>query len=341
MKEIGSEFWDASPCAGETKYFLAGRTALDFIIRDILAGDKAERALLPSYCCETMIEPFIRNGIRVRFYDVYYHEEYGLKIELPEPEEKEIFYAMRYFGFDMRKGLEQEDIARKWKMKIEDRTHSWNAPPLFEDGYDYVSYRKWAGLAGIASAAKKKEHFIIPQKNTVNKQYGRLRKAAFKAKKEFIESGQGKKETYLQMFRQAEEVLNKDYVGYMPDSETFQDFFNMDVQKIKRKRRENAAVLMDGLRKAGKLPPVYENLQNTDVPLFVPVLVPADRDALRAYLIENQIYCPVHWPLSPLHKKLSERAKRIYYQELSLPCDQRYEKDDMEKILCLIEKFYT
>ena len=34
--EIGSEFWDSGPQKKNSVYLLSGRTALDFILRDIL-----------------------------------------------------------------------------------------------------------------------------------------------------------------------------------------------------------------------------------------------------------------------------------------------------------------
>ena len=63
------------------------------------------------------------------------------------------------------------------------------------------------------------------------------------------------------------------------------------------------------------------------------------RDALRSYLLSRDIYCPVHWPLSEQHVGLSERAKEIYAEELSLVCDQRYKDEDMERTVQEIQKF--
>ena len=61
--EIGSEFWKYNKkyISENEELFLSGRTALDAIIKDILSEYRIESALLPSYCCHTMIEPFIRN----------------------------------------------------------------------------------------------------------------------------------------------------------------------------------------------------------------------------------------------------------------------------------------
>ena len=65
MLEIGSEFCNADPVGRAKKFFISGRTALDYIIRDILNKYDIKSALLPSYCCHTMIEPFLKTQIAI------------------------------------------------------------------------------------------------------------------------------------------------------------------------------------------------------------------------------------------------------------------------------------
>ncbi len=81
-------------------------------------------------------------------------------------------------------------------------------------------------------------------------------------------------------------------------------------------------------------------MKETDCPLFVPVRVPeGQRDALRRYLIEREIYCPVHWPVSGYHR-LTEEEQSFYDEELSLVCDQRYGREDMERIIETVRSFW-
>ena len=62
------------------------------------------------------------------------------------------------------------------------------------------------------------------------------------------------------------------------------------------------------------------------------------RDELKRYLISNNIYCPVHWPKSEYHK-LNVETEKLYNQEISLVCDQRYSLDDMQNICKVILEF--
>ena len=60
---------------------------------------------------------------------------------------------------------------------------------------------------------------------------------------------------------------------------------------------------------------------------------------MRKILIEQKIYCPVHWPLSNLHN-MEERTLSMIDCELSLVCDQRYTEKDMERIIEAINLFW-
>lgn len=85
---------------------------------------------------------------------------------------------------------------------------------------------------------------------------------------------------------------------------------------------------------------IFTELKETDCPLFVPILVPdRRRGEIRRYLIGKDIYCPIHWPVSEDHK-LDSKMKRIYEQELSLVCDQRYTEKNMGRMVAAIKEFW-
>ena len=71
MKEIGSEFWDVPVTEIEnnifpksTQWFLSGRSALQAIINDI---KECHTVAMPSWCCDSMVKPFVDAGYTVRF----------------------------------------------------------------------------------------------------------------------------------------------------------------------------------------------------------------------------------------------------------------------------------
>ena len=87
--------------------------------------------------------------------------------------------------------------------------------------------------------------------------------------------------------------------------------------------------------------PVCADLPEGDIPLFFPCDIPAQkdhRDKVRKYLIDNEVYCPVHWPVSPAHR-LTGKTIEIYDRCLSVICDQRYSTADMLRIMELIDSY--
>ena len=81
-------------------------------------------------------------------------------------------------------------------------------------------------------------------------------------------------------------------------------------------------------------------MKETDCPMFVPIYVPnGQRDRMKQYLIKQEIYCPVHWPISK-HHRLSKKERLLYDNELSLVCDQRYTEEDMSRMADTIFAFW-
>jgi len=334
MKEIGSDFWNIEGNKN-TAFFLAGRTAEEYIIRDILKEKRIISALLPSLICHTMIEPFLRNGVSVRFYDVLH--ENGLKAVLPERKENEAILFLDYFGYGQITGLER---VHEWDVTIEDCTHSWMSKEISDADYSYISYRKWTGFTAISNARRRKGAFSIQRFDKQHDEYEKLRYAAIFHKKEYLENGTGKKDKYLDEFTRAEELLSRDYVDYAPTKDSLENLITMDKDFIREQRRTNAQILIEGLKDVEGIEFLFPKIRSYDVPLNVPVFVKDGlRDELRKFLIKKDIFCPVHWPLSKMHI-ISGRAKEMYDGELSLVCDQRYKAEDIKREVAVIRDFY-
>lgn len=349
--EIGSEFWEnqflCTPKKvtfdNRKKGFLCGRTALDYIICDAKISTGFTSMLLPSYCCHTMIEPFVRNGIKTRFYPVFVGKN-GFEFVLPEPENNEALYLMTYFGFGKLNDYDQEEVNR-WKFCILDETHScFSEYPIsyleWNIKYRYTSYRKWADIRGFAMALKIGDDFQITDTKGRYEEYLKKKNEACIRKKEYMESGEGEKRYFLKLYQEAEELLDIDYTGYSSLEESVSSFATLDIEKVREKRRENGNYLLRELEKIEGV-----RLPCTSIgegcPLFIPILVEAHlRDDLKSYLIKNEIYCPVHWPISKDHDLQDKREKDVYEQELSVICDQRYEIMDMKKIVDCISEFF-
>lgn len=104
---------------------------------------------------------------------------------------------------------------------------------------------------------------------------------------------------------------------------------NCNVDKAKEQRIKNFSILARKLNKTNEL---HISLDNDDVPMVYPYLI--KDDSLKNKLIQNKIYVATYW--NPLPEEYKEGVFQKYL--LPLPIDQRYDEDDMNRILDIICK---
>ena len=337
-KEIGSEFWfdyypkDIASDSQET-LVLSGRTALDIIIKDILKVRKIRNAYLPAYCCDSMIDPFIRNGIDVKLYDIDF--DGGLKYLIDADAETDIFYVNNYFGYENTIGNKIiEHFKHKGAIIIYDKTHSLfmtnDATDALAD-YTFASIRKWIGVVCGAVVSKKDGAFEVELKDYP---YLQCKIDAMQQKARFIKGENVDKQLFLSKYGEFGHHLSEEYHGYKMDDLSVRIWQQLNKVAIREKRCRNAAIL----HKASNVHFIDE-LSANSCPIFVPVFFESaeKRNAVKKSLINAQIYCPVHWPKNRLVTP-DMRVNGIFDTELSLICDQRYTEYDMEEIIKVINK---
>ena len=325
--ELGSEFWDIPLASQEngifpphTAWYLSGRVALRAVISELCAKREVRTAALPSWCCHTMIAPFSDAGIQVFFYPVFVADGM-LRQERGSCPSCDVTLMMDYFGYP------RAPFTPDGGAVIYDATHGiFSGVPA---GVDYVfgSLRKWAGFptGGFAFSCAGAPLPSAPEMDRAEA-YILLRRTAMREKQAYL-CGETNEKRHLAAFSSAEEMLDLPLSGSADPADIFAARY-LDVPFLRQRRRENAAVLLEHVREWA----VFPELSAEDCPLFVPIHVPTDRrDALRRYLIDQEIYCPVHWPVSELHR-LDARTRDIYDTELSLICDQRYGLPEMHRI---------
>lgn len=317
-REIGSEFHRVAPdsCHGliyprPGSLVFSGRTAIEAVLKKL---PDARTALLPSYCCDSMIVPFKAAGIDVKFYKVEWDE--GLSIEIYRS--ADILLWCNYFGF--KNEMPEFDGAI-----IEDITHSLLSENSSHPQSDYLvaSLRKWEPVNCGGYCSVEVEGNIPPD------EFITLKTSAMELKTEYLDDlDEEKKPRFLKMFTDSNHWLAKNYAGLAIDHFSRKYIGSVDMEKHRRIRQENARILYEGLQ--NKVQFMFP-IEDMDCPLFVPILL-ANRDKVRSFLTKNEIYCPVHWP------KPEGCESNIYNQELSLICDQRYGIEDMERIVSTLKE---
>lgn len=344
--EIGSEYWEFDEelnsnnkefwnIGQDIKFTLSGRTSIYYVLKNILLKRNVQRVYMPSYSCTSMIQPFEELGIEVEYYDVYFNE--GLKYNIDFDEECDIFFAMNYFGYsetNMEKYIKK--FKEKGKIVIEDVTHSILSKKRYSQYSDYLvgSLRKWFPISSGALAVAMNSNFDLDLKRNSNEELINLKNKAMENKKNYIKTEEGSKEEFLNQYAESNKILEKDYQDYSIDLKSFEILMGIDLDKIKLKRKENVKIIYEKIKNKFDFRFLAEKYDEEDCLLFVPILINNEmRNNLRKFLISKNVFLPVHW-------QQEEKINNIFDRELSLVCDQRYRKEEIEEYMDLIINYF-
>jgi len=111
-------------------------------------------------------------------------------------------------------------------------------------------------------------------------------------------------------------------------------FNSFDYQEVAHRRIENYLILSDALKNIALFP----TLTKGTIPLGFPIRH-IDRNKLKENLFNEQIYPPVHWDVAGSIPNNFRQSHRLGECIMTLPCDQRYDSLDMQKIISCIHKF--
>lgn len=107
---------------------------------------------------------------------------------------------------------------------------------------------------------------------------------------------------------------------------------NINYQNAKTKRLKNFIFLHDKLKENNK---IKIDMHADDVPMVYPFRT--DTEALRSKLVKNKVYVAKYWPIKEEFDCMkSEKAQNMANSVIPLPIDQRYDLDDMKRILEVI-----
>jgi len=344
--EIGSNFWlektDYDMAVHNTIWFpededgtltFSGRSAIALALRDAMKNREIKRAYVPSYCCLSMLQAFIDLNIPYDFYEVEFDGN-EIKYHLDTEEKYGVLLIMKYFGVNVQ---EYDEYIHRMKQKgcivIEDVTHTLFdvKPGNNEADYHVASLRKWVPSPAGGYLSKSKGLLALKPEKDSNHAVEKVLKA-MNEKREYITGNGGKKANYLKDFSSFNQDLIQLDVMLKLDDVSCKIISSYDYDVMKCKRKANAEILYRRLKNINGLSFLDSGVDfEKKTPLFVPIILPElKRDELRQFLIDNGVYCPVHWP------ETIGAEPGIRKNELSLICDQRYAKKDMNAVADLI-----
>ena len=290
-----------------------GRNALEYILRCL--GD-VKGVYLPYYTCDVVLEPLKKLHIPWAFYHINAKFE---MVESIKPKEGEYIIVNNYFGI---KDAYIQTLAEKYGVQlIVDCAQALFAKPI--PGIKmFYSTRKFVGVAdgGVAYGVDGKYSLLYDEDDsTLHDSHLSIRK------EQGAEAG-------FHDYQQNETKLDNQSIRLMCRN-TRDILWHIDYDKVIAKRRANFACLHEALKGNNFLH--LPEMDSLACPMVYPFVTRIDRN-LRWELIQNRVFVAKYWP--NVHQLTSyETEYDLATRVVPLPCDQRYGKEEMNRIVEIIE----
>lgn len=284
---------------------------------------------MPSYLCPTMIEGVDQKKTNLRFYEI----DYNLRIPsvnwIEQIQAGDIVAMIDYFGFPL--DINVATLAKKrGGLVLEDACQALLSEYVGQHA-DFVLFspRKFTGVpdAGILASCCD-VMFDNVELEAVPVLWWLSRLEATINRREFDQYGCERR--WYQLFQATQATMPCGYYAMSDLSKQLlrKSFNYSDIAQV---RIENYSVLVSKLKDIALFPKLSEGT----VPLGFPVRY-SRRDLIREKLFQEQVYPPVHWQLDQVTPEEFRGSRRLAGHIMTLPCDQRYDKADMERIAQII-----
>lgn len=285
------------------------------------------RILLPSYLCASVAAAVEASGLEIAYYSI----TDGLRIDAEHIREvatpQTLVFVIEYFGWPTADDV----LASCARSLLVDVSHSISSHRLRQlserDCMVVASLRKIYPLpdGGVfACNSDTKAPILLPDSPESNLESMVL--------KSMYETNQGVcKDLFLEASRAYEEGLDKHCIEpYSMSAMSREAIEHIPVDSGAAVRSDNYRRLSQQLGGLSKVRPLYPELPDQVIPLCMP-LVCDNREMLKTWLISRGIYPPVHWVLpETISGSGYHFAHRLSAREISLPCDSRYGKVEMD-----------
>lgn len=305
MKEIGGYF-EAVQGKIKKEYYSdliplnTARNALVYLCK----ARNISKIYLPYFLCDSCYLVCERERIKFEFYDI---DDKFLPIFEKELNNDEFIYIVNYYGFLSNRDIKK--IKRKYKNIIIDNVQAFYSKPI--KGVDTIySCRKFFGVSdGAYLSTNVFLNYKLENDNSDNRTkhlYGRLNHSA---------------NEFFDIFKENEKKLYS--LPLLGMSTLTHDLLSrVDYKFVKTRRSRNYRFLQKKLKQINQIKLCSHAGQ------YVYPLKVDNAAQIRKQLIAKKVFIPLLWP-NILNKKANELSNSI----LPIPCDQRYDIDDMRFIV--------
>ena len=331
------------PFQGDRIYYSLCREALFDIAKAMIGTEKT--VLIPAYTCQTVITPFEEAGWHCEYYsitrDLRIDEQSVLTLidkHLPS-----LLVVHPYFGMD----LNEEETALLTKIKdkgidvVLDLTQCLFSTKQYPFAtFVVASYRKWMPIPDGGYLKNFSKDAIILQPQSENKEFTDREIAAMYLRGQYFgNEEQRTKSISIRLSKAADAIAESNITPHRMSQVAYNLLNEHDVVVNQQKRYANFFYLYEHVPKSERVTKVCKNINDvTTAPLYFTIYV-KDRPALQRVLAQDAIYAPVIWPVEDERVLVDDEVRSIYEHLLAIPCDQRYDETDMQRVVEIINNF--
>lgn len=280
-----------------------GRNALDYLCK----SRKIQKLYLPAFLCDSVRLMCEKNGYNYEIYHINetFHPQFDRTLQ-----NNEYIYIVNYYGM-----FSKEDIANfknTYKNIIFDNAHAFYQKPV-KDIDTIYSCRKFFGVPDGAYLSTDALLGVELETDFSSERF-----------KHLLGRYEGKAIDYYNDFKNNDEKFKSSSLRSM--SNLTQNILGaIDYESSAKIRKENFKILCSAFDKINKI-----NVDTIDVPYAYPLYLDNGMD-IKKRLSQVNIYVATLWPnvLNDGNDIERDFSKNI----LPLPCDQRYNENDMNYII--------
>jgi len=286
-------------------------------IKLILSSSEARKVWLPAYTCDAVVEAATDVGMAFDFYRI--DNNFDVEPSL-QPKDDELILIVDYFGL-CGEAIKRSISRFEPKQTIIDCSQAYFSEYADSLGTIY-SPRKFFGLP---------DGGLLYSNDTNIKQPGCRDRSSESRMSHLISRITNSPETAYQQYIKAEQEISKLPVQGMSRL-TERLLQSVDYLMTRRTRTRNARYLHERLGQYNRL---NLNIDETIAPLCYPFL-PRIKTASKTDLIKMRVFMPTYWPEVLGRVEEGTFEWNLVTNGLFLPCDQRYNEDDMDRLISLL-----
>lgn len=286
-------------------------------IKLVLSCLDVRKVWLPAYTCDAVVEAARDVGLAIEFYQLDSSFEVESSLQLKGDE---LILIVDYFGL-CTEAVKCSRSRFAHSQTIVDCSQSFFSEPT-EALATIYSPRKFFGLP---------DGGLLYSNDPRIKQPEQRDESSESRMAHLISRITNSPEAAYQKYLEAEQAISKLPVQGMSHL-TERLLQSVDYQRARTTRTSNAQYLHEHL---GQYNQLNLNIDETIAPLCYPFL-PSVKAASKADLIKGRIFVPTYWPEVLDRVEEGSFEWNLVTNGLFLPCDQRYNEDDMDRLISLL-----